>query len=1267
MRVTTAACIALLLALTTLPPAAAQTPPPTAEGRYQEHGDVGGFANIMPPGAHGVLNAVELVQALGGTFPPHYNDQTAMYDGLLDEAGLPGPGGHGEGVLGVTDGDLARWFKDGSFGTDEAITPIDTSGCPAGVVAFRDGEFGVPHIYGETREAALCAVGYATAEDRLFLMDVLRHTGRARMSELLGASAANRAMDREQLLVAPYTEEELTAQVTALCEDGAEGARLCADADAYLTGVNAHITAAITDPTLLPGEYPALQLLPEPFVREDIVAIASLVGGIFGKGGGGEAANSLFLAALEEVHGPEEARRIFDDLKGADDADTPTTTTIEFPYLQHDAIDPSSTVLLEPGSFQPALTADSAGNPLTDLLEGLVPGLPGLPELPGLPGLPGAGAVGGRTSLGIVDGPLGPIDLRGSLGMSNAILAGADVTDGEVPIAVFGPQTGYYTPQLLVEQDVHAPGYDARGVAFAGTNLYVQLGRGRDYAWSATSASGDLVDEWALELCDPAGGEATLEATGYRWDGECRPIDVLEHTQIAKPTLGGIPEPDADAIVFTMAIGRVPDLDGAPIVGRALTTDGVPVAIAEQRSTYGAELDSAIGFARINDPEFMADGVDAFRRAFAEVDFTFNWFYADTTDIAYQHSCRCPLRDERTDPDLLTWAGRGYEWTGELLPHDRQPWEVNPESGFFANWNNKQAPGWRTNDDQWSWHSTHRRQLLAERMDAAVASGVPLTRGDMVNIMEDAATVDLNAQELYPLALAVMGSTPPAGLGDAERLTRMRELLQVWVDTGGHRRDLDGDGVYDHATAVAIGDAWLRPLVDAVVGDELATPSGGSAPWPGPVEDHPRQGLGSAYNAGHGIVVHEELLAVLGREVAEPRSRRYCADGTLAGCAEVLWASLADAAALLESAPDGGQGCDFPSAYQFGTPDPEGWVYRADCDDIIQVAGGVVSAPPMRWVNRPTFQQVVQAGTITGRIGGLDRTATAARLSRHAFPDGAGVVVIAAAGTFADAVAGTPLAAALHAPLLLTAPDGLAPVTAAEIARLGATEAVVLGGPVAVGEEVVAELGELGLEVRRVAGDTRYATAAAIAAEVGTSDRVVLASGVAFPDALAAGPFAVADDRAVLLTEPDTLPGVVADLLGEGADVVIAGGTAAIGAAVEEALDAAGAAVDRIGGPDRYATAHALAVAAAAAGQPTDTAYVVTGERFPDALAAAATAGHVGASLVLVNPAGLDVTPDARDLLAQVGAAGPAMVRIWFVGGEAAIPSSVRAAVERLV
>ena len=63
-----------------------------------------------------------------------------------------------------------------------------------GVTILRDG-FGVPHIFGETREATMFAVGYATAEDRLFLMDVLRHLGRDGLSEFLGDSERNSEMD----------------------------------------------------------------------------------------------------------------------------------------------------------------------------------------------------------------------------------------------------------------------------------------------------------------------------------------------------------------------------------------------------------------------------------------------------------------------------------------------------------------------------------------------------------------------------------------------------------------------------------------------------------------------------------------------------------------------------------------------------------------------------------------------------------------------------------------------------------------------------------------------------------------------------------------------------------------------------------------------------------------------------------------------------------------------------------------------------------------
>ncbi len=98
---------------------------------------------------------------------------------------------------------------------------------------------------------------------------------------------------------------------------------------------------------------------------------------------------------------------------------------------------------------------------------------------------------------------------------------------------VAGPQVGYFNPQILMEQDVHAPagadgpGIDAQGASFVGINLYVQLGRGRDYAWSATSAGQDIIDTFALELCDD---------THYRFRGRCEPIEVLEKTNRWVPT-----------------------------------------------------------------------------------------------------------------------------------------------------------------------------------------------------------------------------------------------------------------------------------------------------------------------------------------------------------------------------------------------------------------------------------------------------------------------------------------------------------------------------------------------------------------------------------------------------------------------------------------------------------------------------------------------------------------------------------------------------------
>jgi acyl-homoserine lactone acylase PvdQ len=123
-------------------------------------------------------------------------------------------------------------------------------------------------------------------------------------------------------------------------------------------------------------------------------------------------------------------------------------------------------------------------------------------------------AITSETGALQLDAPWGSFSLDFSSAMSNAVLIGREHTKANRPIAVFGPQTGYFMPQLLVEKDVHGPGIDARGAAFAGTDLYVQLGRGTDYAWSATSAGADNIDQFVLRLCEPGAARRPLS----RWD-----------------------------------------------------------------------------------------------------------------------------------------------------------------------------------------------------------------------------------------------------------------------------------------------------------------------------------------------------------------------------------------------------------------------------------------------------------------------------------------------------------------------------------------------------------------------------------------------------------------------------------------------------------------------------------------------------------------------------------------------------------------------------
>jgi putative cell wall-binding protein len=142
------------------------------------------------------------------------------------------------------------------------------------------------------------------------------------------------------------------------------------------------------------------------------------------------------------------------------------------------------------------------------------------------------------------------------------------------------------------------------------------------------------------------------------------------------------------------------------------------------------------------------------------------------------------------------------------------------------------------------------------------------------------------------------------------------------------------------------------------------------------------------------------------------------------------------------------------------------------------------------------------------RLSGADRVATATAISRDAFPDGAAVVHVATGERFPDALAAGPAAAAAGGPVLLVSRDQLPEATRDELQRLSPERVVVVGGQVAIADDVLEDIAAAtGADVARVAGPTREGTAAALSA-AGTQPgiaTVFVASGQDFPDALAGG------------------------------------------------------------------------------------------------------------------------------------------------------------------
>lgn len=491
-------------------------------------------------------------------------------------------------------------------------------------------------------------------------------------------------------------------------------------------------------------------------------------------------------------------------------------------------------------------------------------------------------------------------------------------------------------------------------------------------------------------------------------------------------------------------------------------------------------------------------------------------------------------------------------------------------------------------------------------------------------------------------------SPPAAGGGCAAYDARSNQLLMY----GGQTPSAAHPTTYRTATWQWTGSTWTQ-LATA------ATPPGGNCTM--------------TYDATHGLIV---MLVGSDPTVIGSPTQTWQWDGT-------SWTRVADLPVPVVRTTIGlasyyGPAEPPPLAFDPDTGETLAWVNTTPGPD----AGGIPTTQMWAWngsswtmnqaANQPMLQgsafgyddatgqlilfgrtfATVQTGlyavpgssTVTpSRVFGADRESTAVAASASAFPaaGSASAVVLARSDAFADALTGGPLAAARHAPLLLTSTGALDATTKAEIGRVlpaGGT-VYLLGGTSALSDAVASAVTALGDVPMRIAGSDRYATAVAIADALGDPTTVFEATGLNFPDALSAVPAAISTHAAILLTDGSAQAPVTAAYLS-----AHPGPRYAIGGSAAWADPTATA----FAGTDRYDTSAAVAYAFF---PKASAASVADGDNFPDALAGGPLAGVAGQPMLLVNPVGGVAEPIAAYLFTHAGKT----TAVRAFGGSAAV------------
>ncbi len=758
--------------------------------------------------------------------------------------------------------DIEKDYLSEKFGTKNASLPACAPKAVAnciekpelGLEIERDSHY-VPHIYGETRSAVMFGSGWVAAEDRGLLLKLGLGPAFVAAMSVPGLNAFELLLTNHSFTPSKEAEEFVGNQVSVLKTDGPRGEQVKEDLEAWAEGVNAY------EETLPEGERLKHVTL------TDAIAGFAFIGSIFGNGGGNEVNNSNFLAGLEKKYGEKAGLEIFHDLRESNDPEAPTTTTVHFPYdKEPTGKPPAGAAVIEPGSLGPDV----------------------------------------RQAMTAVK--------NSRRKMSNFLLVGSESTAAKHSIAVMGPQLGYYYPEIVFQADMHGPGINADGIV-APISPYVFIGRGRDFAWSLTSASSENEQQFMLKLCSPTHEPVTRETEYYEYEGKCE----KKMTVFDAGELGSFGSEPAHEVYFK-------ESNYGPVTGTVMVNKE-PYAVSTDRSTRGDEPAGELAFSDLDSDRVHSP--QQFFEAANELGTTFNMAYIDDTHAAFFSTGLLPKLAPETDPALPTFGTGPYNWKGWLSLEEHP--HVILTKGELLNWNNKPAPEWGAASSTFGYGPVHRVQMYRGFTET-------MKEENDVSIMNHAATEDLRGLEVWPVIDKVLsGEKAPSALAE-----EAVGLLNKWVEKGA---PLYGKKTPKYA-AVAVMESIFDPIEETVLGgvldEELLKEFKSFASI-----DNDRNSSGSSFGEGWYGDVQKDLRTLLGEKVAEPYSRGYCGGGVLETCRKALWASIQKSLEATKTA-------------QKNKPAKK-WKAR---EVRIEFAPGILNKKgkpyTIPWTNRSTFQQVIE-------------------------------------------------------------------------------------------------------------------------------------------------------------------------------------------------------------------------------------------------------------------------------------------------------------------